>query len=411
MGDLERPKLRNLNAFPADMNGKQMICLQDPLHFTENPVFVPENAFFIISLFDGEHSILDIQEKFMRRYGTLIMSDQIRKIVNDLDTNFMLESDRFEEYRRYVAEDFGESTLRLAFFANKSYQSDPDLLKEQLRSYFTHSEGPGEPNLQNDGNIKGIVAPHIDLTRGGICYSWAYKELAEKCKADTFVILGTSHTASRNPFILTEKDFQTPLGTVSTDKELVQSIYEKYYYTDLYEDELIHKYEHSIEFQTVFLQYLFGERRDFQIVPILCSSYHEIIEGDKLPIEVSKISDFISALKDSIKQSKKSVCFIASADLSHVGRKFGDDLSISPGLLSLIEVKDLQMLEHVANLDADAFFESIKEDDDDRKICGLPSIYAMLKAMDADKGQLLRYNQATEYDTDSVVSFASLSFG
>jgi AmmeMemoRadiSam system protein B len=224
------------------------------------------------------------------------------------------------------------------------------------------------------------------------------------------VILGTSHTVSKNPFILTEKDFQTPLGTVSTDRELVQSIYEKYYYADLYEDELIHKYEHSIEFQTVFLQYLFGERKDFQIIPILCSSYHEIVEDDKLPIEVPAISDFISILKDVIIQSGKSVCFIASADLSHLGKRFGDDLSISSGLLSLVEAKDLKMLEHVENLDADAFFASVKDDDDDRKICGLSPIYTMLKVMNADKGQLLKYNQATEYDSDSVVSFASLSF-
>lgn len=151
------------------------------------------------------------------------------------------------------------------------------------------------------------------------------------------------------------------------------------------------------------------KRKDFQIVPILCSSFHEIAD-DKLPMEVPAISDFISILKDVIIQSGRSVCFIASADLSHVGKRFGDDLSISSGLLSLIEVKDLQMLEHVENLDANAFFESVKENDDDRKICGLPPIYTMLKVINADKGQLLKYYQAPEYDTDSVVSFAGLSF-
>ena len=78
MSSIEKPKLRNLNAFPVNANGKQMICLQDPLNFTENPVYVPETAFFIVSLFDGEHTVLDIQEKFMRKYNTLLMSDQIR---------------------------------------------------------------------------------------------------------------------------------------------------------------------------------------------------------------------------------------------------------------------------------------------------------------------------------------------
>ncbi|MGB9596783.1 MAG: AmmeMemoRadiSam system protein B [Candidatus Poribacteria bacterium] len=407
MSDLERPKLRNLNVFPVEMNGKRMICLQDPLHFTENPVFVPENAFFIVSLFDGEHSILDIQEQFMRRYGTLIMSDQIRKVVNDLDTNLMLESDRFEEYKRYVAEDFANSTIRLSAFAGRAYESDPELLKEQLNSYFTHPEGPGEPNFQNNGSIRGIVAPHIDLQRGGICYAWAYKEIAEHSNADLFIIFGTSHTNSKNPFIITKKDFQTPLGILSTDKDFVQSIEGKCKF-NIYEDELIHKYEHSIEFQTVFLQYILGERRDFQIVPILCSPFN--MENGKLPTDIPEINDFISILRDSISISGRSICFISGADLSHIGKRFGDNIAISSGLLDLIETKDLQSLKYVENLDADGFFRFIQEENNNRKICGLSSIYTMLKVMDANKGQLIKYYQSPEYDTDSVVTFASLSF-
>lgn len=407
MSDLERPKLRELNAFPVEMNGRKMICLQDPLHFTENPVFVPESAFFIVSLFDGEHSILDIQEQYMRRYGTLIMSDQIRKVVNDLDANLMLDSDRFEEYKRYVAEDFANSSLRLSVFAGRAYESDPELLKEQIRSYFTHPEGPGEPNPKNDGIIKGVIAPHIDLQRGGICYAWAYKEIAEHCNADLFIIFGTSHTPSKNPFILTKKDFQTPFEILSTDVDFVQSIEEKCSF-NIYEDELIHKYEHSIEFQTVFLQYILGEKRDFKIVPILCSPFN--IEDGKLPNDIPEISDFISILKDSVAESGRSVCFISSADLSHIGKRFGDNITISSGLLSLIETKDLQSLKYVENLDADGFFRSIQEENNDRKICGLSSIYTMLKVIDANKGQLIKYYQSPEYDTDSVVSFASLSF-
>lgn len=407
MNSLEKPKLRNLNIFPIEMNGRRMICLQDPLHFTENPVFVPENAFFIVSLFDGEHSVLDIQEQFMRRYGTLIMSDQIRKIINDLDANLMLESERFEEYKRYAEEDFANSTIRLSAFADKAYESDPELLKEQLKSYFTHPEGPGEPNPQNNGNVRGIIAPHIDLQRGGICYAWAYKEIAEHSDADLFIIFGTSHTNSRNPFIVTKKDFQTPLGILSTDKDFVQAVERKCSF-NIYEDELIHKYEHSIEFQTVFLQYLLGEIRDFQIVPILCSPF--ILEDGKLPTDTVEIAEFISILKNSISESEKTACFISGADLSHVGKRFGDNITISSGLLDHIETKDLQSLKYVENLDADGFFRSIQEENNDRKICGLSAIYTMLKVMDANRGQLIKYYQSPEYNTDSVVTFASLSF-
>jgi hypothetical protein len=407
MSSIEKPRLRNLNAFPVNANGKQMICLQDPLHFTENPVYVPETAFFIISLFDGEHTILDIQEQFMRRYGSLLMSDQIKKVVDDLDSNLMLESDKFEEYKKQVAEDFARSSLRLAIYAGKAYESDPELLKDQFASYFNPPEGPEQPELTSDV-IKGIVAPHIDFERGGPCYAWAYKEIAKKSNADLFVIFGTSHSPSKNAFILTNKDFQTPFGTAYTDKDFVSSVTDKYK-GNLFEDELIHKIEHSIEFQVVFLQYILGDK-DFQIVPILCSSFHEMIEADKLPSKVPAFSDFVSALKETISQNGRSVCFIAGADLSHVGKQFGDQIELSSTLLSVIEMRDKEMLGYVENVDADGFYTSIQKDGDDRKICGLSPIYTMLKTMEVSSGRLLKYNQAPNYNTNSVVSFASMSF-
>jgi hypothetical protein len=407
MSSIEKPRLRNLNAFPVNANGKQMICLQDPLHFTENPVYVPETAFFIISLFDGEHTILDIQEQFMRRYGSLLMSDQIKKVVDDLDSNLMLESDKFEEYKKQVAEDFARSSLRLAIHAGKAYESDPELLKDQFASYFNPPEGPRQPELTSDV-IKGIVAPHIDFERGGPCYAWAYKEIAKKSNADLFVIFGTSHSPSKNAFILTNKDFQTPFGTAYTDKDFVSSVTDKYK-GNLFEDELIHKIEHSIEFQVVFLQYILGDK-DFQIVPILCSSFHEMIEADKLPSKVPAFSDFVSALKETISQNGRSVCFIAGADLSHVGKQFGDQIELSSTILSVIEMRDKEMLGYVENVDADGFYASIQKDGDDRKICGLSPIYTMLKTMEVSSGRLLKYNQAPDYNTDSVVSFASMSF-
>jgi hypothetical protein len=409
MSSIEKPKLRDLNAFPVNANGKQMICLQDPLNFTENPVYVPETAFFIVSLFDGEHTVLDIQEQFMRRHGTLLMSDQIRKLIDDLDSNLMLESDRFEEYKKQVAEDFARSSLRLALHSGKAYESDPELLKDQFASYFAQPDGPGQPDPESSSCcLKGIVAPHIDFERGGFCYAWAYKEIIEKSDADLFVIFGTSHSPSKNPFILTYKDFQTPLDIVSTDKDFVSSVMDKYK-VNLFEDELIHKIEHSIEFQVVFLQYILGDR-DFQIVPILCSSLQDMIENDKQPSEIPAFSDFISALKETITQSGKSVCFIASADLAHVGKRFGDQIELSSTLLRVIEMRDTEMLDYVEKLDAEGFYSSIQKDGDDRKICGLSPIYTMLKTMDASNGKLLKYGQAPDYNTDSVVSFASMSF-
>ncbi|MDH7501035.1 MAG: hypothetical protein QHH30_11710, partial [candidate division NC10 bacterium] len=77
---MENPKLRNIEAFPAQISGRRMICLRDPLLFAEQALVVPEPTFFVISLFDGSHSLLDIQAEYMRRYGDLLFRERIEEI-------------------------------------------------------------------------------------------------------------------------------------------------------------------------------------------------------------------------------------------------------------------------------------------------------------------------------------------
>jgi hypothetical protein len=388
-----------------------MIAIQDPLRFSDKPMVVSQDAFFIISMFDGDHSILDIQEKYSRRFGSIIFSDRIRDIIERLDSKFFLESENFEKRKKQVSEEFKASSIRAPFHAGNSYEADPNNLRAQLSSFFTPPEGPGE--LQKDiissEKIKGIVAPHIDLSRGGRGYAWAYKEVSERCDADLFIILGTSHSESENQFILTKKDFQTPLGVMVTDKDFVDLI-AKDSSADLFEDEIIHKYEHSIEFQVLFLQYVLQGRKNVKILPILCSSFHEMIEKNVEPSEFPAFNEFISLLREIISQSDRTVCFIAGADLSHVGKRFGDQVSLSSNLLQIIRSRDMEMLQYVEQLDASGFFRSIQEDGDERKICGLPPIYTMLSAMNTSHGKLVKYYQAPERNTDSVVSFASMYF-
>ena len=411
MNSIERPKLRSVNAFPVQASGKRMICLQDPLRFSENVVLVPQEAFFIISLFDGEHAIIDIQEQYTRKHGSILFSEHIQKLIEQLDSNFLLESERFEQQKELVMEEFRASSVRAAFHAGGAYEAEADQLKERLDSFFVSPEGPGQ--LSEDavisGGIKGIVSPHINLARGGHCYAWAYSELARRCDAELFVILGTCHSMAKNPFILTAKDFQTPLGVMPTDREFVNSLAEKYS-SDLFEDELVHKFEHSIEFQVLFLQHVLRGKRNVKIVPILCSPFNEMIEGNIVPSESAAVGDFISLLKDTAAQSGKSVCFIASADLSHVGQRFGDSVQISPALLEVIKSRDMEMIKHAEQLDTEGFFRSIQKDKDDRKICGLPPIYTLLSVIEATQGKVLKYSQAPERQTESGVSFVSMSF-
>ncbi|HEY7536116.1 MAG TPA: AmmeMemoRadiSam system protein B [Thermodesulfobacteriota bacterium] len=403
------PKLRYVEAFPLDVHGQRLVCLRDPQNLSGKMLFVSSEAIFLISLFDGKHSILDIQEKYTRQFGTLIFQDEIKGLINQLDEALMLDSENYRGFKKRLEEEFRNSNLRESSHAGLSYPNEADEIKSWLSTFFEKAE---RSNLSktNDGKITGIISPHIDFRRGGYSYALAYRELIDNCDADVFIIFGTSHYADvENPFILTKKNFRTPFGEIETHREIVEKL-EKDCNWDLFEGEIAHRTEHSIEFQVVFLQFLFGEKKKFKIVPILCNSFFRMIQNGDSPKDNTMVSIFLAEIKEIIEGFGDKTFVIAGADLAHVGLKFGDPEPVTQPKLLWIKQRDLLSLSFTENLDAEGFFNTIKEEKDQRKICGLSPIYTLISTIKAEKGKILDYDQALESDTGSVVSFASVGF-
>jgi AmmeMemoRadiSam system protein B len=407
---MDFPRLRNINVFPVQSSGQTLLCLQDPQNISEKALFMPLPLYFIISLFDGQHSILDIQAEYMRRFGEFLFTEKIQEIISQLEENLFLDGDRFQNALRQKEETFKQASVREAAFVGKSYEGDPDRLKVQLEGYFSGSDGPGVPGERGGGNgLRGVVAPHVDFQRGGFCYAFAHREIWERNSSRCFIIFGTAHAAMEYPFCLTRKDFVTPLGTLNVDQELIDAIQLRCN-DDLFKDEGVHRSEHSIEFQSIFLRYLYPEPNPLTIVPILSGSLQEAIEKGISPMDIKPIRQFIEALRRAISSLGRNVCYIASADLSHVGLQFGDREGIREYDLRILREEDQEMLGHAERMDGEGFFSSIMRERDRRRICGLSAIYTMLKALEATEGRLLKYGQAFTPETQSVVSFASLAF-
>jgi len=407
---MDQPKLRDLEIFPVMLQGRRMLCLRDPLNFAEQPVFIPYNLLDIIRLFDGNHSIRDIQVAYVRQHGGLLFTGNIPKLVAELDDKLMMDSERFRQYREKIETDFRNAPLRKATHAGSAYEAEPERLKTQLEAYFEPPKGPGLPDKEKRSNsLVAAVVPHIDLRRGGACFAHAYKQVAEESDADLFVILGVNHFSNHNLFSVTLKSFETPLGILETDAEFVDALAQNSNF-DLFSDEFAHKQEHSIEFQVVFLQHIFANRRRIKIAPILCSSFHKMIEEGISPSETPEVSDFIQALKNTIAQSDQRICLIAGVDLSHVGQRFGDQNMLSSSFLKIVEADDVEALKNVEAVDAEGFYRSIQKKNDRFRVCGLPSIYTMLSLLDDAVGKLLKYEQSVENDTQSMVSYASVCF-
>ncbi len=404
----DRPKLRPVEAFPVDANGQKGIALRDPAGFTDSVLVLPPPLLDIVSLFDGEHTLGDIQETFMRRHGKLLFTERLEEICRTLDEQGFLDSPTFARRRRAIEQAFRTSPTRPAVHAGSAYAAEPDALREQIAGLFTHPDGPGPAGpAQQNARLHGIIAPHIDFHRGGPAYAWAYRELAERSDADLFIIFGTCHAGMPDPFALTLKDYETPLGAAPVDREFSEALARRYG-DNLLASELAHRAEHSIEFQTVLLRHLFASRREFAVVPILASFLHESLVEGKDPEADLGVPRFFDALRDTVAASKRRVCLIAGADLAHVGPRFGDPGRVREPELARLEREDRAMLEPVAAVDARAFYESVARDGDRRRICGLSPIYALLRCLPAGRGRLLRYAQWP--DPQGTVTFASLVF-
>lgn len=410
-------RLRPIDAFPVEQDGRTLIYLKDPLNLA-TPIGISTVGYFILAHLDGRHSVVDIQEAYAKKFGSLLPASELKMFVDMLDEHYYLESERFQKHQDFVVQEFRRLRTRPAAHVGGVYPADPKELVKQLDGFFTAADGPGLPDAQMRALApRAIVAPHIDFLRGGPAYAWAYKSLAESAGADLYILLGTSHCSGRSPYILTLKDFETPLGLVETDRELVQSL-QADCGDDCFADEYLHRGEHSLEFQVVFLKYIAQKRAEltgqpekpFKIVPILVSSFHSSVVSQRLPDESPVVASFLKSLRGLAARDKRDVCFIAGVDLAHVGRQFGDREPITDNFLKWVESEDRALVGCLEQLDAPGFFQAIAKDQDKRRICGFSPLYSLIHLLVGTQGKLLKYNQAFTPETGSAVTFTSLIF-
>ncbi len=124
-----------------------------------------------------------------------------------------------------------------------------------------------------------------------------------------------------------------------------------------------------------------------KIVPILSGSFHEAIERGISPMELRTRPSVHRSSKNQyppleerfvILPALTSPIWVFSLEIER------ESESMISG--SLTE-EDQEMLEYAERMDGEGFFSSISGERDRRRICGLPAIYAMLKVLEAKRGQ------------------------
>lgn len=401
-----RPRLRFVEVFPVPgPQGRRAFGIRDPERFSSNVLRLAAETACVLQFFDGGHTLPEIQAAYREQYGSRFPLELLEQLCRALDQNYFLDSDHFDRHYRRLAESFRSTDVRSAFHAGVSYEENPAALKESLAQFFIDPAGPGLPQGRDSGReIPGIVVPHIDLRLGGHAYARAYKELAQAEPPELFIILGTGHRGLQNPYALTCKRFATPLGEVPAEIDFASRLCARYG-DDLFSDELAHRSEHTIEFQVLFIQELFGNSTP--VLPVLCSfSYAMLGRG----AAGESIERFAGALRQTVADDGRRVCIIASADLAHVGPRYGDATGFSGAELEAVKRSDREMLRYVEAVDGEGFRGYLAQEQDRRRICGFAPIYTMLKSMEAAAGRVVAHDHGAMDPMGSICSYASVVF-
>lgn len=404
------PALRALDFQPLEHEGESYISVSDPSGVVDEQLLLSPLAFFVAAQLTGFNDVEEIQKAFEQQFGgAVVPPERIYEVVKHLDERGLLLTDTFDALQRKVHDGFTKSSTRLAYHAGKSYPLDRDEARAFLDSQFLREGAPGcglgPPPGDDTPPIRGLIVPHIDLHRGGHAYAHGYLRMYQAGRPKTVLVFGVAHNGQAAPFILTRKHFETPFGTIETDLECIAKL-EQACDWDPYEFEIVHRTEHSLEFQALMLAYLYGP--DVRIVPILCSMFSDD-PGLTDPASIEPVSRFLDACKEWVQAHDGEVSVIGAADLAHVGKRFGDTFEIDDGIVKKVAARDKEDLAFVQTFEPERFYRSVMNDANQRRVCGLNCIYSVLKSLDgtAKDADQVCYDYAHD-PMGGIVSFTSL---
>ena len=388
---------------PSPLADRPGLLIRDPFRYTDTTLIVPPVLVRCLHLYDGLHSELDVREELVRLTGELAVSEVVSQLTEALSGAGFLHDERGEQLRELRHREFVEAEFRQATHAGSAYPDEHEALRKTMHRYMG-----AEPESASTDSLVAIAAPHVSPEGGWRSYQAAYRALAPAYRDRTFVILGTSHYGEPDRFGLTRKSFSTPMGTAITDTRLVDRLAASAPNAVIMED-YCHSFEHSIEFQIIFLQHLFGA--DIRVVPILCGSFGKSIGARQLPEKDDGVRRFLDALGEMGSVEDGRLLWVLGVDMAHIGPRYGDEFPATTGEGKMLEVeqRDAQRIQQVNTGNAEGFWELVCENEDDLKWCGSAPIYTFLRAVPDARGELLHYDQ-WNIDQQSVVTFAGMSF-
>ncbi len=262
---------------------------------------------------------------------------------------------------------------REAAVAGRFYPESEKLLKRQIKGFMDERAKKEE--------AVGIVSPHAGYVYSGKVAGAIYSRIIP---TETFILIGPNHTGRGAPSsIMTKGKWKTPLGSIEIDSDIAKEILSES--KNLEDDDKAHRYEHSLEVQLPFLQYL---RREFRFVPIVLSH-----------TDIGICKEIGEAISRVIKSGEMKVIVIASSDMTHYEPR------------KIVEDKDREAIKAILKLSEKELSEKVNALD--ISMCGYAPVATTLvacKELGAKKAELIQYMTSGDVSGDysTVVGYAGI---
>ncbi|MBK8976409.1 MAG: AmmeMemoRadiSam system protein B [Planctomycetes bacterium] len=397
-----RPAFRELNVRRAVAGDDPGLALTDPLGLLDGAVFVPDGLLPVVGRIDGARSVADIEAE-LRAEGHDVPDGVVLRICRDLEESLLFQGELFETTLDRTIDDYLAAPVRAA-----RHCGAPDACRTLVEAAL------GGADVDPPGNVgaadrrpapRALIAPHIDLGRGGRGYGAAYRELRDREAAELFVVLGTGHAGPDQALVGLAQDWETPCGTLRTDRGFVAAVHDAVGAPSR-ADRFLHRGEHSIEFQMLFLARLFADRPAVRVAGFLCGA---LTHHDGDPGSTRYVRRILAALRAAAGAHGGRVCFVGGADLAHVGPEFGDREPVDAARRERLERDDRHRLEPLLDANAGAFHRRVLSGGNPDQLCSASAMYLVAALADAP-GRLLDYGQSVDAAGQGCVSWCAAVF-
>lgn len=272
------------------------------------------------------------------------------------------------------------ATARLPAVAGSFYESDGVALTRQVEAAFLDSRGPGRLPTRHrsvDRQLRAVVVPHAGYQYSGPIAALAYDAIAAERAPSTVLLLGVDHHGAGVPAAVSDVNWETPLGPVEVDHDLVRALARG----PIEIDEASHAPEHSLEVQVPFLQYVLPRPR-FAALMVRFG-----------PLE------FLEEVADVVRRAivGRDILLIASTDFSHY---------VTPATADRL---DHEAIASILRLDGRELYDTVTTHD--ISMCGIAPTTVLLNAVKGESlvARLLRWGHSGEAEAmDRVVGYASI---